>query len=213
MRKVAYLGLDAHSRQCLLGGMNAKGTFLFSQRFRTSESDLISKVVAVRVRRKVLALEESPLAAWIGGLLRAYVDELIICDPRQNALISRCARKNDAIDAHNLCRLLRLGELKSVYRPEEDHGAIFKSVVQQYLDLRDQQTALKLKIEWKYRGAGVVEVDGKRVYGAGHRSAFLGNCHAKPRERRWCAFMPYWSVWSRHNNKPTNKCCSWGSGT
>ena len=63
MRKVAYLGLDAHSRQWVLGGMDSTGTFLFSQRFHTCESELTSKVVAIRARRKVLGLEESPLAA------------------------------------------------------------------------------------------------------------------------------------------------------
>ena len=102
-----------------------------------------------------------------------YVDEIIVCDPRQCALIRRNAHKNDDNDVYNLCRLLRLGELKGVYHPEEDHRATFKSAVQHYLDLRDQQRGLKTKIKAKFRGAGVMEVYGDRAYGAKHRAWYL----------------------------------------
>ena len=56
------------------------------------------------------------------------MDEIYVCDPRENALISQNARKSDRADVYNLCRLLRLDELKEVYHPTEDHRAVFKRV-------------------------------------------------------------------------------------
>ena len=173
MRKLVYLALDAHVSHCVFGGMDMRGKLLFCDRFPTSESALICHIAAVKARRRLLVLEESPLAGWLAGTLRPYVGEIIVCDPRQSALISRNAHKNDDSDVYNLCRLLRLGELKGVYHPEEDHRATFKSAVQHYLDLRDQQRGLKTKIKAKFRGAGVMEVYGDRAYGAKHRASYL----------------------------------------
>lgn len=46
------------------------------------------------------------------------MDELIVCDPRQNALVSRSVRKSDGNDAYNLCRLPQL--FKRLSRYERD---------------------------------------------------------------------------------------------
>ena len=62
MRKVVYLGLDAHVRSCVLAGMDSRGKLLFNERFSTSELALKSQLVAVKAHKKILALEESPLA-------------------------------------------------------------------------------------------------------------------------------------------------------
>ena len=57
--------------------------------------------------------------------------------------------------------------------PVEDHRAIFKAAVQQYLDLRAQQVRVKQKLKAKYQGWGVTSVEGTRVYGADSRVEFL----------------------------------------
>lgn len=113
------------------------------------------------------------MASWIAGTLRTYVDELIVCDPCQNALISRSTQKDDTHDVYTLCKLLRMGELKGVYHTEDNHRAVFKRSVQHYLDLRDQQRSLKTKIKAKYHGAGILTVQGSRVYGKRHRASYL----------------------------------------
>lgn len=173
MESVAYLSLDAHARSCTLGNMNAAGFYVSEDHFQTSEAALVSHVIAVKARRKVFTVEEGPMAAWICRTLHEYVDEIIVCDPRENSLISRHANKGDSIDAYNLCRLLRLGELKGVYHPLEDERAVFKSAVQQYVDVRDQLTAMKNKIKAKYRQWGVVSVEGRQVFGRRSRGRYL----------------------------------------
>jgi len=170
----AYLGLDLHATSCTLGVMASDGTYHGHQRFPTSEAELIPRIVAIEARMKRLALEECTLARWAARLLDPYVDEVFVCDPRENPLISRHARKSDQADAYALCRLLRLGELKAVYQATEDHRAVFKAAVQHYIDMRKQQVALKQKIKSTFRRWGVPQVAGQRLYSIDGREAYLG---------------------------------------
>lgn len=147
----AYLGLDLHATSSTLGLMAGNGTYQGYQTFATAESELIPRIVAVKAKTKRLALEECTLARWAARTLAPHVDEVIVCDPRENALISRNSAKSDVADAYNLCRLLRLGELKRVYQAEDDHRAVFKASAQHYIDLRKQQIALKQKIKSTFR--------------------------------------------------------------
>lgn len=171
--QTAYLALDAHANSCVLGLMNQDGTYQGDERFPTAESELVPRVAGVEADTKRLAVEEGPLAFWIGRTLEEYVDEVLICDPRENHLISRSAHKSDRADAYNLCRLLRLGELNEVYHAEKDHRAIFKAAARHYLDVRKQQTALKQKIKATFRAWGVMNVKGKRLYHPEGRKDYL----------------------------------------
>jgi len=166
------MGLDAHPRHSVLGYMNKNGDYLDDWRFRTTELELIEHVKRVEARRKILAIEEGPMAYWIAQTVRPYVSEVVICDPRENRAITSSPKKGDRFDTRQLCRLNRLGELKEVYHPTEDDRAIFKTAVQHYLDWRDQQVALKLKIKAKYRSWGVVP-SGEEVYSTEGRGKWL----------------------------------------
>lgn len=172
--KTVYLAIDGHARHSTLGSMNGRGEFQRSWTFNTTEAELVRHVKGIRANRKILAIEEGPLAFWMAQTLRRHVSELIIADPRENPLISRNAMKCDKVDVRQLCRLLRLGELKKVYHPEKDDRAVFKAAVQQYLDCRDHESGLKRKIKAKYRSWGVLEVVGTtRVYSMEGRKKFL----------------------------------------
>jgi len=172
MKKV-YLGLDAHARNCVLGSMNTQGTFLDDVRFRTTESDLITHVVRIKATEKLLAVEEGPLAYWIAQTIRPYVSDVLICDPRKNKAISSAPNKNDRQDVYTLCRLLRLGELSRVYHPLEDHRAVFKAAVQQYLAFRKDECCLKFQIKSRFRSWGVHDVDGQALFSMKHRKEYL----------------------------------------
>ncbi len=79
-----------------------------------------------------------------------------------------------------MCRLLRLGEFKAVYRPENDQRAIFKAATQHYLDLRHQLIALKQKIKAMYRQWGVIDVFTTSVYSGRGRDKFLKQVNHRP---------------------------------
>jgi len=173
MKKIAYLAIDVHARNCVLGNMDFNGNFLGNNTFTTSEQNIIGAVKAVKAKEKYLTLEESNLAYWAAQVAKPYVTEVMPCDPKENALIYRSSNKRDKVDTKKLCRLLRLGELKQVYHPENDDRAIFKAAAQHYIDLRNQQIALKQKIKAKYRHWGVIDVAGEAVYSNVHRHDFL----------------------------------------
>lgn len=180
MRKIAYLSMDVHARNCVLGDMNGNGKFLTNRSFTTCENNIINALQAIKARRKYLVMEAGPLAYWVAQTATPHVTRVFICDPRENALIYKSALKKDKIDTKKMCRLLRLNEFKEVYRPENDQRAIFKAAVQHYLDLRDQLKALKQKTKAMYRQWGVIDVFTKAVYSTTGRQKFLTQVNQRP---------------------------------
>lgn len=63
---------------------------------------------------KILTLEETTTSQWLYTELRPLVDELIVCEPSRNRLLSE-GPKNDKNDAEKLVKLLRADLLKKVY--------------------------------------------------------------------------------------------------
>jgi transposase len=144
------------------------------EQFPTAESELIPRIVAVDADAKRLAVEASSLSRWAARTIDAYVDEVLVCDPRENRLVSRNPHKSDVADAFNLCRLLRLGDLHRVYQATDDDRAIFKASAQRYIDLRKQHVALKQKIKATFRRWGVLNIEGSRLYSTTGRRAYFG---------------------------------------
>jgi len=200
MKKIAYLGMDVHARHCVLGHMDSKGNFMGNITFSTSEQNIIEALKSIKAKEKYLAMEEGNLAYWVAQVSKPYVTEVISSDPKENALIFRSSRKLDKIDTRKLCRLLRLGELKRVYQPANDHRAIFKAAVQHYIDLRGQQTALKHKIKALYRHWGVTSVEGQAVYGE-KRSDYLKMVKQSPIR---CLLINLYSLMDEAESKQKN---------
>jgi len=117
--ETVYIGLDLHSKTSTIGYMNQQGQYLGQHRIQTTAMNLINQVVAIPGQVKKLTLEQSNMAFWAAEQLQHHVDELIVCDPRKNALISKGENKNDMIDTLALCTLLRLNNLTEVWRPKE----------------------------------------------------------------------------------------------
>jgi transposase len=180
MRKIAYLAMDVHARNCVLGDMDGNGKFRGNRSFTTGEITIINALTAIEAKRKYLVMEAGPLSYWVAQVANDHVTEVIISDPRENALIYKSSQKRDKVDTKKLCRLLRLGEFKAVYRPENDQRAIFKAAVQHYLDLRRQLIALKLKIKAMYRQWGVIDIFTTSVYSGRGRDKFLERINHRP---------------------------------
>jgi transposase len=180
MRKIAYLAMDVHARNCVLGDMDGNGKFRGNRSFITCESNIIKTLKAVKAKRKFLVMEAGPLSNWTAQVANDLVNKVFICDPRENALIYKSSKKHDKVDTKKLCRLLRLNEFKEVYRPENDQRAIFKAAVQHYSDFRDQLVALKQKIKATYRQWGVIDVFTEAVYSTRSRDKFLNQVSHKP---------------------------------
>jgi transposase len=158
----------------------------------TSESNIIHMLKSVKAKQKYLTIEEGSLTYWAAQVANPYVSQVIACDPRENALIYKSPQKKDKVDTKRLCRLLRLGELKHVYHPENDDRAIFKAAAQHHLDLRNQLTRLKQKIKAMYRHWGVINVFTDAVYSSSGRDKYLEQVKHRPirnQLKRLCYLM------------------------
>jgi transposase len=169
---VAWLGLDAHAKFCLLGWMDDQGNRRGHWRFPTCESELIKHLQLVPATTKHLALEECGLGRWLAQVAAPHVTDTIVCDPKENHRISHHHHKCDEEDGYGLAHLNRLGALKRVWQPESDQRAVFKSAAQAYLDAVSRQTALKLQLKAHYRQWGVIP-NGSLVYSLEGRGKYL----------------------------------------
>lgn len=171
--QTAYIGLDVHSKTCTMSWMSGDGEVQGTGSFATSEKNLLKEVGGIEAQTKKVTLEESPLAFWTARTLTGEVDQVIVCDPRENHLISRSIRKGDEPDAKALARLLRMGELKEVYQPENDRRALYKQACSHYMDLRDQQRSLKQKIKSRLKRWGHLHIPGASVFNQSGRETYL----------------------------------------
>src|SRR5437660_207029 len=62
--------------------------------------------------------EEGTWAAWLYDLLQPQVHEILVCNPRRNALLKE-GSKSDKVDVRKLAELLRTGMLRPVYHGEK----------------------------------------------------------------------------------------------
>ncbi len=173
MQKVSYLAMDLHAKNFTLGKMDERGSFKGTVDLCTSEKNIIIALKSVKTKRKYLTIEQGPLTYWAAQVASPYVDQVIACDPRLNALIYKNPYKRDKVDTKNLCRLLRLGELHHVYQPQDDNRAIYKAAALHYIDLRNQLTRSKQKIKAMYRHWGIIDVFTKSVYSKSRRDHYI----------------------------------------
>jgi transposase len=115
-------------------------------------------------------LRSSTQAAWLYGLIRAHVTELIVCDPRRNKLLGE-GSKADKSDALKLAELLRAGMLRSVYHGHEATRQL-KELMRAYETLSDDVQRTMVRIKAIYRGRGI-RTPGRRVYQRGERGQWL----------------------------------------
>lgn len=161
--KKVYIAIDLHSNHSLIGFMNEQGQYINQQQVPTNAVNLINQVSAIPAEIKWLTLEQSNMAFWAAGQLRDYVDKLIVCDPRHNALICASENKNDHLDTLRLCRLLRLGSLKPVWTPEHlGIRRLFYSQMKEYQRLVKTMSIHKRQLAASLRNWGVnITVSGR----------------------------------------------------
>ena len=83
---------------------------------------------------RILAIEEGPMADWLWRNLKDDVEQMVVCDPRRNRLVSEDGDKDDAIDCGKLAELVRGGFVRPVHHPESAERAELKRWVALYHD-------------------------------------------------------------------------------
>jgi transposase len=117
-----------------------------------------------------VTLEEGTSAGWLYELLQPQVTEVIVCDPRKNALL-QAGNKNDRVDARKLSELLRAGMLSPVYHGEGGVRTL-RELARSYLTLTEDQTRVMNRLKGVYR-SWAIPCAGQRVYSRRDRSTWL----------------------------------------
>lgn len=169
-----HLAIDVHARHCVVGAMrDADGAWLGEQSCPTEAAALQALVGGIKAGEKWLTFEEGGMSLWLCDALRHLVHKLIVCDPRENALIGRSAKKRDDWDVRSLCRLMRLGELREVWHSPDPVRNELLLAAEQYVDLRAQVVRSKNVLKAWYRRGGVMVSDTSTVYSARGRGRWL----------------------------------------
>ena len=185
MKTPICAALDLHSRYSVLGSMEHSGKVLPRVRFPT-QADLLRLYVG-RLRRAnrpvFLTVEAGALSRWAGAIVRPLVDRLVICEPRHNRLINSNPNKCDEADVEGMCLLLRLGKLKEVWMGTDRTREIYRELVYELLNWRDAQRELKALIKARYRGWGVLRLNGIKVFSVKGREDYLSQLPAEEERR------------------------------
>ena len=167
-----YCGLDAGSSTCTVVAMRDDGTVVENRSFSTSEANLIEAFKRIPGELHV-HVEASELAGWVRRILKPQVARVVVSHPAANKWIGGDSRKSDRRDAYKLADLLRRqAPLVEVFYPDDEHRAAFKTIVQHYDDLTDQESRIKFKIKAAFRQHGVLPT-GETVYTPTGRLAYL----------------------------------------
>ena len=104
-RDVKYVGMDVHKEAIAIAVLNGAGKLVMESIIETKASTILQFIQGLRGDLHV-TLEEGTWAAWLYDLLKPHVTEVVVCDPRKNALLKE-GNKSDKIDARKLADLLK----------------------------------------------------------------------------------------------------------
>lgn len=97
--------------------------------------------------KKILTFEETTTSQWLYTELKKYVDEILVCNPHRNKLLSE-GPKNDKIDAKKLVQLLRANLLKPVFHSGDFFFSLrkiasgYEDVIKTGVRIQNQRKAL-----------------------------------------------------------------------
>src|SRR2546430_15804196 len=170
MSSEKYIGLDVHQATISVAVLDSTGKLVMESILETKAATILEFFAGLRGTLSV-TFEEGTWAAWLYDLLKPHVDELVVCNPRKNALL-KDGNKSDRIDARKLADRLRLNDLKPVYHGEAG-VRMLRELARSYLNLVKDQTRVMNRLKAMYR-SWAIPCAGRDVYYARHRAEWLG---------------------------------------
>ena len=157
---VKYIGLDVHKEAIAVAVLNGAGKLVAESIVETKASTLLDFLHGQRGELHV-TLEEGTWAAWLYDLLKPHVREVVVCNPRRNALLKE-GSKSDKVDARKLAELLRSGMLRAVYHGENGLRAL-RELARTYQVVSKDLKRVMNRLKALYRSWGI-PCTGTRVY-------------------------------------------------
>jgi hypothetical protein len=179
-RDIKYIGMDVHKEATVIAVLNGSGKLVMESIVETQASSILQFMHGLRGELHV-TWEEGTWAAWLYDLLQPQVTQVLVCDPRRNALLKE-GNKSDKIDARKLADLLRTGMLRPVYHGE--HGLrTLRELGRCYQTLSQDLNRVMNRIKALYRGWSI-PCAGAQVYAPRYREEWLHKIeHAGVRRR------------------------------
>src|SRR5438552_13253408 len=180
MTSSKYIGLDVHKESISIAVLNSAGKVVMECVIETKASTILQFIHGLGGDVH-LTFEEGTWAGWLYDLLKPHVTELVVCNPRKNALLKQ-GSKSDRIDAHKLAELLYMSKLSSVYHGE--HGLrMLKELSRSYLTISKDLGRVMNRLKALYRG-WAIPCAGTQVYAPHYRSEWLAKIHEAGVRRR-----------------------------
>ena len=153
MNSVKYIGMDVHKEAISVAVLNFSGKLVMECTIETKAITILDFLKGLRGSLHV-TLEEGTWAAWLYDLVKPHVTELVVCNPRRNALLKE-GSKSDRIDARKLAELLRANLLRPVYHGE--HGVrTLKELARSYLAISRDLIRVMSRVKAIYRSWGLL---------------------------------------------------------
>src|SRR3984893_15193186 len=166
---VKYIGMDVHKEAIVIAVLNGSGNLVMETIVETKASSILQFLHGLQGELHV-TWEEGTWAAWLYDLLQPQVQEVVVCNPRRNALLKE-GSKNDKVDAGKLANLLRTGMLRPVY-----HGEIglrtLRELARSYQTIGKDLTRVMNRMKALYRGWSIA-CAGTQVYAPRYREEWL----------------------------------------
>ena len=169
MNDAKYIGLDVHQATISVAVLDSAGKLVMEAILETKAETILQFIRGLRGSLHV-TFEEGTWAAWLYDLLKSHVTQVLVCDPRKNALL-KAGNKNDRIDARKLADLLRTGLLSPVYHGEAGVRTL-KELARSYLAITRDLTRVMSRLKAIYR-SWAIPCAGKQVYAPRYRSEWL----------------------------------------
>jgi transposase len=169
MNNVKYVGMDVHKAITVIVVLNALGHIESRTQVKTKSDNLCDFFRGMSGKVQVV-FEEGTHSAWLHKLLKPLVASVTVCDPRRNKLISE-GNKSDDEDAHKLAHLLRAGQVKAIYKGDDQQQQL-KEICRAYNNLVEDSTRARNRLKAIYRGRGI-DCSGQAIYRADQRAEWL----------------------------------------
>jgi hypothetical protein len=124
--------MDVHTATISIAVLSFDGKLIMESVVEAKRSTIVQFIQGLR-GELIFTFEEGTWSAWLYDLLTPYVTNIVVCDPRRNALLKQ-GSANDRIDARKLAELLRVNSLRSVYHGENGLRTL-KELARAYLTI------------------------------------------------------------------------------
>ena len=169
MSNIKYVGMDVHKAITVIVVLNAAGHVESRTQVKTKAENICDFFRGLSGRVEVV-FEEGTQSAWLYQLIKPLVAAVTVCDPRHNKLIGD-GNKSDDDDAETLARLLRMREVKAVYKGDSEQQKL-KEFCRAYENLVEDTTRAQNRLKAIYRGRGI-DCSGTEIYRPDQRADYL----------------------------------------